>query len=227
MLDTYPRLPGQSLKDYVRYNLEQNIVRLRLKPGERLVEADIGSLLNVSRTPVREAILELAEKNLIDILPRNGTFVSYINMDIVSEFLYLRTVIERDLSRLACECITSEETDLLHENIAIQKYYYEVNKPAKLLEYDIKFHSEIYRICKKDFIDSVVTGLAVHFNRIRYLSMTKKEFILKISEHEDFVRALEARDAARAMEISDLHMIHTYEDYEWIKQAFPQYLQKP
>ncbi len=190
------------------------------------MEDDISSLLNVSRTPIREALLDLSEKRMVDILPRNGTFVSYIDMDIVSQFLYLRATLERDLSKLACECITPDDIDHLYENIAIQKYYYEANKPEKLLEYDIKFHSAIYDICNKSFINNLVNGLSIHFNRIRYLSMTKKEFIIKISEHENYVRTLEARDAQKAMDISDLHMTHTFEDYEWIKQAFPQYLYK-
>lgn len=226
MFEVYPRLPNQTLKEYVLNNLVQNIVRLNLKPGEKLVEAEIGTLLSISRTPIREALLELSEKNLVDILPRNGTFVSYIDMDIVEQFLYLRTVVERDLSKLACSCITADDIDHLHENIAIQKYYYEAKKPAKLLEYDIKFHSSIYHICNKSYVDSIINGLSVHFDRIRYLSMTKKDFVLKISDHENYVLALERKDAQKAMEISDIHMVHTYEDYEWIKQAFPQYIHK-
>lgn len=226
MLEIYPRRENQSLKEYVLNNLTQNIVRFALKPGERLVEDEIGALLKISRTPIREALLDLSEKKLVDIFPRNGTFVSYINMDIVSEFIYLRQVIERDLSKLACQCVTPDDIDKLYENIAIQKYYYESKKPVKLLECDMRFHSDIYRICGKNFLNSVVNGLSIHFDRIRFLSMTKKEFLLKISEHEDYVRAIEAGDAQKAMEISDLHMYHTFEDYDWIRQEFPQYIEK-
>ncbi len=224
MLETFPRTKDQSLKQYVLSTLSRNIVHLNLEPGERLSESEISELLSISRTPIREALLELSEKKLVIIRPRSGTFVSYIDMDIVSQFLYLRTVVERDLSRLACACITPDDLDLLHENIAIQKYYYEISKPAKLLEHDIKFHSEIYRICKKEFLNDVISNLAVHFDRIRYLSMTKKEFILKISEHEQYLEALAQGDSQRAMSISDEHMIHTFEDYEWIREAFPHYI---
>ena len=148
------------------------------------------------------------------IRPRSGTFVSFIDMDIVAQFLYLRTVVERDLSRMACDCLSPDDIDRLHENIAIQKYYYETSKPNKLLECDIRFHGEIYRICKKEFLSDVISNLSIHFDRIRYLSMTKREFILKISEHENYLHALENGDVQAAMAISDEHMAHTFEDYE-------------
>ena len=224
MLEIAPRQNDQSLKQYVFATLSQNIVRLNLKPGEKLNEAEISELLGISRTPIREALLDLAEKKLVVIRPRSGTFVSFIDMDIVAQFLYLRTVVERDLSRMACDCLSPDDIDRLHEKIAIQKYYYETSKPNKLLECDIRFHGEIYRICKKEFLSDVISNLSIHFDRIRYLSMTKREFILKISEHENYLHALENGDVQAAMAISDEHMAHTFEDYEWIKEAFPHYI---
>ena len=224
MIQILEKENGQSLKQYVYQTLSQNIVRLNLKPGEKLIEAEISKLLGISRTPIREALLELSEKKIVDIIPGNGTFVSYIDMDIVSQFLYLRTVIERDLSKIACDLITSDDIDYLHELIAIQKYYYEAQKPHKLLEYDIKFHSAIYRICNKEFLNNLILSLSVHFDRIRYLSMTRTEFILKISEHEEYLRALTDHNPDLAMKISDEHMVHTFEDFRWISDVFPQYI---
>lgn len=226
MLEIFPRDSHQSLKQYVLSVLTYNIVRLNLTPGERVNESEISQQLRISRTPIREALLDLSEKKIVSIQPRSGTFVAYIDMEIVSQFLYLRSVMERDLSRLACKYVTPEDIDALRENIAIQKYYYQAYKPAKLLECDIKFHASIYSICKKDFVNDVISNLSIHFNRIRYLSITKKEFILKISEHEQYVDALEAGNAHLAMSISDRHMEHTFEDFQWIKETFPSYISR-
>lgn len=224
MIQILEKEKKQSLKQYVYQTLSQNIVRLNLKPGEKLVEAEISELLNISRTPIREALLDLAEKKLVNIVPRTGTFVSYIDIDIVKQFLYLRTVIECDLSRLACDILTPDDIDQLHELIAIQTYYYKAKKPHKLLEYDIKFHSAIYRICNKEFINDLVLSLSAHFDRIRYLSMTKNEFISRISEHEQYLNALASRNPALAVKILDQHMVHTYDDFCWISHEFPQYI---
>lgn len=226
MLEILPRESNQSLKQYVLSVLTYNIVRLNLKPGERVNESEISEQLKISRTPIREVLLDLSEKKIVSIQPRSGTFIAYIDMEIVSQFLYLRSVMERDLSRLACRCVTPDDIDQLRENIAIQKYYYQAHKPAKLLECDIKFHALIYSICKKDFVNDVISNLSIHFNRIRYLSITKKEFILKISEHEQYVDALEAGNAQLAMSISDRHMEHTFEDFEWIRETFPSYISR-
>lgn len=224
MIQILEKGKNQSLKQYVYQTLSQNIVRLNLKPGEKLIESEISELLGISRTPIREALLDLAEKKLVNIIPRSGTFVSYIDMDIVAQFLYLRTIIERDLSKLACDLLTPDDIDHLHELIAIQKYYYEAKKPHKLLEYDIKFHSSIYQICNKEFINDIVLSLSVHFDRIRYLSMTKNEFILRISEHEQYLNALSNHNPSMAIEILDQHMIHTFDDFRWISDEFPQYI---
>lgn len=78
MIQILEKGKNQSLKQYVYQTLSQNIVRLNLKPGEKLIESEISELLGISRTPIREALLDLAEKKLVNIIPRSGTFVSYM-----------------------------------------------------------------------------------------------------------------------------------------------------
>ena len=100
------RQKQESAKDYVLRVLIHNIVNTELVPGERLIDQEICGQLGVSRTPFREAELELAQKKLIDIRPKIGTYVSYIDSGLVEEIRHLRSVLEAELAVMACDLLS-------------------------------------------------------------------------------------------------------------------------
>lgn len=75
----------ESSRQYVRRCLLYNIVNVEIKPGERIIEKEYCDLFQVSRTPIREAVLDLHKSHLIDVMPKRGTFVSYIDEERVEE----------------------------------------------------------------------------------------------------------------------------------------------
>ena len=77
------RKERESAKEYVVRVLVDNIVNTGLEPGEKLIEQELCEKLGVSRTPFREAELELAQRKLIDIRPKIGTYVAYIDAELV------------------------------------------------------------------------------------------------------------------------------------------------
>lgn len=99
--------------------LIDNIVNTRLEPGEKLNEPELCEQLGVSRTPFREAELELAQRRLIEIRPKIGTYVSLIDAGLVEEVRHLRAVLETELAGMACEMLTKQELDRLWENVAL------------------------------------------------------------------------------------------------------------
>ena len=72
MLTIMERKKGESARDYVTRVLIDNIVNVHLEPGEKLLENDLSGQLGVSRTPYREAVLALAERQLVHIRPKLG-----------------------------------------------------------------------------------------------------------------------------------------------------------
>ena len=75
-MEIYPRLRKESARDYALKVLEGNITSLDLAPGTPISENELAAELGISRTPVREAIIELAKAYLIEIYPQRGSFVS-------------------------------------------------------------------------------------------------------------------------------------------------------
>ena len=79
MMEVFEQLPGENANHYAKRALLYNLVNLEMKPGDKITESDLCELYGISRTPIREAILELHQQNMIDIYPKQGTFVSYID----------------------------------------------------------------------------------------------------------------------------------------------------
>ena len=125
MLTIMERKTGESARDYVTRVLIDNIVNVHLEPGEKLLENDLSGQLGVSRTPYREAVLALAERQLVHIRPKKGTYVSHIDLKLVEEVRHLRSIVETELAVMACDLLTEEDLDVLRENIAIWKMYME------------------------------------------------------------------------------------------------------
>ena len=109
----------ESAKSYVLRVLIDSIVNTRLEPGEKLNEPELCEQLGVSRTPFREAELELAQRRLIEIRPKIGTYVSLIDAELVEEVRHLRAVLEAEIARMACEKLTPADIDRLWENVAL------------------------------------------------------------------------------------------------------------
>ena len=86
---------NENNRAYTYRVLKENIMRLNLKPGESISEIELSEALDVSRTPVREAIVKLSEEKLVDVFPQRGSFVSKINLNLVEEAVFLRELCEK------------------------------------------------------------------------------------------------------------------------------------
>lgn len=131
MLKIDARNPKESAKDYVVRQLVYNIIHINLIPGQRIDADELSSQLNVSKNPVREAELELSQTRLIEIKPKIGAFVSYIDTKIVDEVRELRSVLESEIARQACDILTKEQIDILWENVALWQMYMKRNDEEK------------------------------------------------------------------------------------------------
>ena len=90
-------------RDYALRMLKENIIRLEMEPGSSISDREVAALLSLSRTPVREALLELAKAKVVDIYPQKGSVVSLIDYALVEEAYFVRSVLETAVVELACE----------------------------------------------------------------------------------------------------------------------------
>ena len=214
---------NESAKDYVVRQLIYNIVHLNLIPGQKLETPQLCELLHVSSNPIREAQLELAQINLLEIRPKVGIYVTYIDTSIVNEIRELRSVLESELAIKACDILTKEQLDKLWENVAMWQMYIKRDDEEKIFSLDKEFHSMLYHFCNNEYWYKLVNNVSPLFDRTTILSFRCNEKNRILHDHEDLVKAIEQKNKKEAASISRLHMTRYTENIDMMKQSFPEY----
>ena len=217
------REEGESAKDYVLRVLVDNIVSCGLEPGEKIDEELMLPLLKVSRTPFREAELELDSRHILNIRPKRGTYVSFIDLKLVEEVRHLRSTLESELARIACRIFSSDDINMLYENLVLWKMYMERKDEKRILLYDKAFHAVFYKRADLGFWYELSERYAPLFDRTTILSFRTRPTSVILSDHEELVHAIEERDEERAGMIAERHMARYLENIPGIISAYPQY----
>jgi DNA-binding GntR family transcriptional regulator len=212
-----------SAKDYVVQELIHDIVNIKLKPGEKLCEPALCERFGVSRTPFREAELELAQRKLIVVRPKIGTFVSFIDKELVEEVRHLRSVLEAELAVMACSMLTKKDIDRLWENVAVWEMYMQRGDYEKILQLDKSFHAMVYEMCGRTYWHELVESISPHFDRTTVLSFQCRPTDSILSDHKNLVEAMEKKDTALAGQVARQHMERYSEN---IDEQFSEYFAK-
>lgn len=220
---TEERKEHESAKSFVLRVMIDRIVHTELKPGEKLNEPELCEQLGVSRTPFREAELELAQRRLIEIRPKIGTYVSRIDAKLVEEVRHLRSVLETELAGMACERMDSADMDRLWENVALWQMYIERQQEERIFTLDKDFHRMLYELCDRPYWYELVENLAPHFDRTTILSFRCRPAGAILGDHTELLRAIEKKDAAAAREIAARHLQRYTENLATIRASFPDY----
>lgn len=222
MIVILSRQKRESASEYVKRVLEYNVVHLKMLPGEQIQEKQLAEQLNVSRTPIREAILELKRCNIISVYPQRGTYVSYLDNKYSEDIRYLRYVFESKLMEKACSMRDKDIIDRMYENVQLQKLYIWRDCDRFLL-LDDEFHGMIYQMCDCESIFNIVRENSLHFDRMRMLSYDLDTSTELIDEHLKMLKAIENGDAANARSLCEKHLTRAVSDYEHIRTKYPQY----
>lgn len=223
IMEIYPRLRKESARDYALKVLKGNITSLDLAPGTPISENELATELGISRTPVREAIQELAKAYLIEIYPQRGSFVSLIDPKMVEEARFLRRVMDVAVIKEACDMADAGGIARLEENVSLQEFYLSREMTDKIFDLDNKFHRDIYRVAQKDIIYEIHSTMMIHFDRVRNLSVeTIKDFKV-VNDHRAMLEAIKAKDKETAAALVEKHLNRYGIDEEQIRGGRPEY----
>ena len=136
------RFPRETGRDYALRMLKENIINLELAPGSAISENELSAELGLSRTPVREALIELAKVKIVEIQPQKKSMVSFIDYDMVEESRFMRNHLECAVAELACAMATAEDIERLSENVKLQNYYLESGSTEQLMRLDNAFRPQ-------------------------------------------------------------------------------------
>lgn len=154
----------QSLKQKVYTLLKTKILNNEFSEGEYLEETKLAELFEVSRTPVREAINALENENLVQIIPKKGTFVTTLTTPIIKELFQARHIVEPVAFELAFPHLDFEILLKYKNEISINIE----NKDYKRLhQLDYEFHNYINSLCRNKYLIKFLSGISDDFQRVR------------------------------------------------------------
>ena len=149
---------GETARQYAYRTLRGNIISLDLEPGAPFNDVEMSQMIGISRTPVREAVIQLSEESrIIEIFPQRGMRIALIDVELVEEARFLRLVLEKAAVELVCGQADEEDLRWLDENIRLQEFYLEGGSSQKLLELDNKMHRKLFSICRKELTYETVS----------------------------------------------------------------------
>ncbi len=213
----------ETARDYALRVMKENILSLELEPGTSISENELSAELKISRTPVREAIIELSKAYLIEIYPQRGSFISLIDPKMVEEARFLRKITDMAVIEAACDEIDEDGIKLLEDNVSLQEYYLSKGMADKIFELDNQFHKDIYVIAKKDIIYEIHSTLMIHFDRVRNLSVATVKDFKVVGDHRNMLEAIKAKDKKTAAELVDKHLNRYQIDEKEIRSKKPEY----
>lgn len=179
--------------------LRQDIIDCSIAPGTLLSEKEISLRFSVSRQPVREAFIKLAEAGLVQILPQRGTFVMKISAKQVADARFIRQALECAIVRRAAEMVTDAQIQQLEHNLKRQSLAAAAGQTREFLALDDQFHQLLTRIADCALAWETIESIKATMDRVRFLSLSKvspPESL--ITQHQEIVSALKARDADTA-----------------------------
>lgn len=195
------------ISDQIRLRIESAIASGELEPGDAIDDVALASQHKVSRTPVREALLQLQAQGVLSSTPRGGYIVAKMNLQQLLSLWELLAELEGVAVRLACERMTQDEIK------ALVKQHRSSQKIAKnddiegWQEANLKFHEIIYEGARNPFLRQEVMRIRSRTGAYRRhafgaLGRIKSSY----EQHEKIVDALDKRDVTAALAYMTDHM---------------------
>jgi DNA-binding GntR family transcriptional regulator len=214
----------ESTREYVYKILRANIMNLSYAPGSRIQEVDIAEKLNISRTPIREAIIRLVHEKLINVFPQRGIYVSLIDLQLVEESKFIRETLERRVIELACTDFPQEGLFRLEKALLLQELCIVENKFNEFYEHDSNMHGIIFAGCQKEKTWEMIEQMNTHYNRVRILGISHGyELPQLLEEHRAIVNSIRNHDVQTGVKALDEHLNKVRIDLRKMLEDFPEY----
>ncbi|SKA16524.1 GntR family transcriptional regulator [Consotaella salsifontis] len=221
---TSPSAHTLTAAQLVHQRLREEIVSLRRRPGDPINEKEIAAESGVSRTPVREALLRLAEEKLIEIVPKSGTIVAKIPVDVLPEAIVARTALEQVTVRAAAERARGSDIASLRAILELQRESQESEDYRAFHAADEALHRAIAQAAGYPGIWTIIEQLKIQLDRYRRLTLPQPNRMERAcSEHTAIVEAVAAHDTEAAVQAMDRHMDGLGSSLGAIRDLSPEY----
>ena len=202
-----------SAKDIIYQTVCDWIVTGVLRPGEKILDSELAKYFNVSRTPVREAIQILERQKLVNVVPGKATVVADLDPADIEKSYRPLAEIQGFAAELACAQITDEELQELAQVHAAFLDACRRNDAQEVIARDARFHELIIHAARNEYVEEFSRMLVLHIQRIKYRYFHSDRMRkISITHHEAILKAMEQRDAEKGKALLRDHWLRVMEN---------------
>lgn len=217
-----PRTP-QRISDSVYEALTEAIRDLRLLPGDPISEPSVAEWLNVSRSPVREAIARLVDLGLVIVKPQVGSYIAPISLQEVEEAAFIRSALETSAFKRAIRDGVPDTTHI-QRYVDMNRHAAEAADVETFFETDEKLHQNVFELAGLGKIWGVVRRIKIQLDRLRRLSLPRViSNPVLVEEHQLIVDYLRTRNEKLGVEVIERHATRIFYTIEDHRSLYPEY----
>ena len=217
-------------------SISNDIITMKLKPGDMLKEIEVANKFNVSRTPIRDVFKRLEYDKLLDIHSQKGSFVSKINLEGITDMMYVRTQVEISVITELINVVNPGNIATLQ--LIIDDQFRLLNKmrepncdiqalSSKFYELDNYFHEQIYSRAGKLSVLKQLNSISPSFSRFRYLTFLREE--KQIEElcylHKKILNCIEEKDLVTLKGVVYSHNFSGIIGIEKVREKHPEFFE--
>ena len=183
--------------------LRSLILENHFRPGERLVQSELADKLSVSRTPVREALQELASEGLVRLLPYKGAIVSEVSLSGLEELYAVRIALESYALYLSAQTITDEQIEELESYLYRMQTALEQGEVSNLMEFNFQFNSALFATSNQPLLCEEAIKAMRAANRYRRFHFSVDRLAAEaIREHWEMLAVLRTHDPEATVKLA-------------------------
>lgn len=204
------KIKSKSLVDHAVKHLESLIIGGRLRPGQRIKEQEVSSILGISRPPVREAFKILEAEGLIKREPRRGVIVSEVTSNDIWEIYTLKIALYTLAVSLAIDRISDNGIGKLEKIVAEMEMIADNDSKPDIMKYEELnnlFHETTTILAGHGRLRKIVQSLNNQIKRVSYRSFTKEGHLQRSCRyHRQILEAIKAGDKILAERLTKEHI---------------------
>lgn len=217
----------KSLNEETYEKLKYDIMNFKLLPGDTISAQKVALRYDVSRTPAREAIVNLEKEGLLKIIPQSGTYVACINCRRSEQEWFVRKSLEIGMVDSLFENANDEMLNRMNELNNRLINYKDGEESLARIEIDNSFHELIYECSGEMLAKNIIQTQMSHYNRIRYLAELNSAISAKTNdEHEMLIEAIRNKDKRKYLRVIKAHLNRIFDELEKLKGLYPQYFER-
>lgn len=205
--------------------LRDSILRGEIEPGVRLSEVEIALKDGVSRQPVCEAFIKLADEGHVEIRPQRGSFVNRIRVELVSAARFVREAVEAEIVRLVAASPSTALLAGLDQLLVLQEEAVAQGDPERFAELDKAFHRRLAEAAGEGASWELLQPLKTHMDRVRHLNARRFPLTGLVDQHRAIVEAIRAVNPDQAEDAMRAHLLRILEDLLVVGAELPDFFE--